>query len=527
VSAAVRPLLALLCLASLALPGAAAPAMEVDFHLPAQADGGLAAAGPEWAILLFHGAGASVHLDLAAGGSATNHTRLWVRPGPPGPGSPYSLNGADLPAQALPDGLRGELAFPAGAWASLYVAADHLELEALEGHATLGRAQAGDNADAYLPAQGAAGTYRTASHAIGRAGAWTAWQGEHGAPIPVRLRASGVHTVEWHNGTVACSGSTPCPAPAGTDETPLAPGVGSGALIAFSYLEVQAPGGTLAGSGDAVLLAAGGPRFDLGVAGSLRLPDAALRGACPAGPCPDPAGRTLLARGNLTLAGLAAHPSDPDRLKAGLDGVASASLDESPAPMLSPAAAVAVGAALVALPLLVKVLLGLFARSARPPALQHPKRQALYDLVRAEPGLSFRAIQRRLGWPHGTLSNHMARLLDVGLVVARPYRNTVRFFENHGRYDATWGEAVLLRDPHLRGLHAWLLEHPHASQGDVLERWAAEGWKRSTVQDRLRALAEGGLVEAMRDGRRILYSARQARLPAELTDGPESAVTPQ
>lgn len=519
--------LALLCLASLALPALATPALEVGFGLPAQADGDLGAAGPRWAHLLLHGGGSSFSVALEPGGSAANHTQAWIRAGPSSP--PLTPGAHDvLPAQPLPEAVRGELTFLPGAWASLYVEADRLEVEALRSHASLGRAEAGANVDAYLPAQGPTGTFRAAAHQVADPGAWTAWQGERGTPIPVRLRAEGLRAIEWHNGTLACADSGACPAGGGVQETPL--GGGGNALVTRSYVELRAPGGTLLGNGEAFLLALGGPSFDLAVAGRLRLPEADLRGTCPAGPCPEVAGRTLLATGNLTLSGLGVHPSDPHRLQAGLGGdVGTAALDEAPTLAFGPAAAVAVGAALVALPLLVKLLLALFARSARPPALQHPKRQQLHDLVRNEPGLSFRSIQRRLGWPHGTLANHMARLLDVRLVVARPYRNTVRFFENHGRYDATWGEAVLLRDPNLRGLHAWLLEHPRSTQGDVLEHCAAAGWKRSTTQDRLRALAEGGLLESTKEGRRILYSARQGRLdPATLLAVPEpAAVTPQ
>jgi predicted transcriptional regulator len=498
-----RLLLACLALTLLAAPALASPA-TVGFDLPAQAQGGLRAGGAHWAILLFHADSAALHLELPAGATATNHTSLRSQG--------TVLPPVEQPATAF-GAIAGDLATLPGSWASLYVQADRIDLATLRGQAEVGQAAAGVPADAYLPAMGPPGTYRLASHNVAESGPSVAWQGMGAQGIAFTLAASGVRRLEWHNATLACH-SGPCPASARSWEQPI-PATGR-SVAALGYTELAAPDGTLTGSGTARVAAFGGPVLDLGVAGYLRLPGAVVQGDCPGGPCPDPAGRTLLAQGNLTLAGLAPHPASSNRLQAAFGGdVGAASLDEAHTLGFSPVAAATAGIALLALPLLIKVLVGLFARSARPPALQHPKRQALYELIRSEPGLSFRAIQRRLDWPHGTLANHMARLLDVRLVVGKRHRNTVRFFENHGRYDATWGEAVLLRDPQLRGLHAWLLANPLASQTDVLAHCAGLGWRRSTTQDRLRSLVQGGLLEQVPEGRRRLYRAKPGALDPE------------
>ncbi|MEA3203560.1 MAG: rane protein, partial [Thermoplasmata archaeon] len=53
---------------------------------------------------------------------------------------------------------------------------------------------------------------------------------------------------------------------------------------------------------------------------------------------------------------------------------------------------------------------------ARPP---HPRRQQARDFVGAHPGLSFRELQRRLGWPLGSAQRHLARLVADGALVVR------------------------------------------------------------------------------------------------------------
>jgi hypothetical protein len=276
-----------------------------------------------------------------------------------------------------------------------------------------------------------------------------------------------------------------------------------------SYTEVRSSGGTLLGAGHAAGIATGGARLDASIVGALRLPGARIAGQCGAAPCPDPEGRTLLAHGNATLAGLAPDPADPQRLRAQVAGsFAEAAYDEAPVAALKvPTAVVVAGAALGLLALLV----GLFARSARPPPLTHPRRQQLFDLVQREPGLSFRALQRRLGWPTGPLQAHVARLVETRILVAQPYRNTVRYFENHGRYRDSWLEVTALRDPDARRLHGWLLAHPDAAQHETVQVARGWGWTRAKALRRLTGLEEAGLLARRRVGRTIHYAPKAAQ----------------
>ncbi|MEA3203130.1 MAG: hypothetical protein QOI63_803 [Thermoplasmata archaeon] len=159
------------------------------------------------------------------------------------------------------------------------------------------------------------------------------------------------------------------------------------------------------------------------------------------------------------------------------------------------------------LAVLCKYLWALFVRSERPPALEHPKRRSVFETIQAEPGVSFRALQRRLGWPHGTLRNHVQRLLEDGVIVAHPYRNTVRYFENHGAFTNRWLPTAHLQDPDTRRLHEWLLRHPAVGQSQVTRETQGWGWSRSKTRRRLADLKEAGLLGLVKHRTRVRYEA--------------------
>ncbi|MEA3204308.1 MAG: hypothetical protein QOI63_1988 [Thermoplasmata archaeon] len=502
----------LLGLAVLALPTAAAgAAFEATFDAPASLDGGLDATGLQWAILLFHGGQApAFDVQAEAGAQAVNHTVLYASPLADRPAQVALPN----QTQPLPEAVQGRLDALPG-WSSLVLRADRVRVTAT-GLALAAPSAAGDTAQRFLPPVARPDTaLRAQAFQAGAGAALSLAPNGTASSLAFHLEASGVRRIEWHNAAFACASHGACPGSA----TGLA-----GPLAAQTYMELLANGGTLSGGGSAVAIATGGPVLDATLAGALRLPGAHLAGTCGATACPDPAGRTLLAHGNATFAGLA--PAGPRRLHAQVTGsFREAAYDETSAAAFTvPRAATvaaAVGALALLLALLAKPLLALFAHSERPPPLQHPRRRALFELVQQEPGLSFRALQRRLGWPTGPLQAHVARLLAARLVVAQPYRNTVRYFENHGRYRDTWQGVAVLRDPEAERLHAWLLAHPAAGQGAVVAEAAAWGWKRSRALRRLKGLEEAGLVERRRDGRTVRYVLRGPQAPAQsVPEGP-------
>ncbi len=144
-------------------------------------------------------------------------------------------------------------------------------------------------------------------------------------------------------------------------------------------------------------------------------------------------------------------------------------------------------------------------------ALSHPKRKALMDYIKARPGATFRELLRATGIHSGTARHHVAVLVRSGLVMQQDHKSTHRFFENHGKFNDNWSEVVLLREPELKQLHAWLAANPNSPQKAILAAAGEWGWGRSTTQHRLARLAEDGLVVIKQQGRLKLHSVTNAQ----------------
>lgn len=511
-----------LLLVGLAAGAASQPsALALEFSVPAQATGNLTSEAT-WALLIL-GPASSADLRLAAAGpsSAVNHTRIDLR----AEGVPHSWlpqNRSDEAVAVRDDlqaGLRAE-----GSWSSVLVEAGSIELTASAARATLRASDGDDDPNAFVAAEeGGSAPVLRSDGPLATGAALTLQAGTLHEEIPFHLAVRGLRRVEWHNVTVACTPSTSASEASGCPDgarpfgasVPLPGGFAESRVMPF--LDLRPANGTLDGEGTALSMVVLGQGMDLAVHGRARFPQAVLSGDCGGSACPDPAGRTFQAEGDLLLRGLAPAPSK-DRMRTDLQGaVGQARFDEQPIPELVGQAAW-VGAAAVGLAVLARVAWALFARNPRP-VLEHPRSKALNDLIHEVPGLSFTQVKERTGWGHGTTRYHLQRLLRAGQVVAYGYQNSVRYFENHERHKDDWMEHAALHKPELRALHQWIAEHPRSSQSQVIAATAKWGWKRSVTQKRLRRLVEAALVEDHRTPAAVEYVARPPRRGVHIWPG--------
>ncbi|MHB1260924.1 MAG: helix-turn-helix domain-containing protein [Thermoplasmatota archaeon] len=137
----------------------------------------------------------------------------------------------------------------------------------------------------------------------------------------------------------------------------------------------------------------------------------------------------------------------------------------------------------------------------------HPRRRSLLAFVHDNPGAGFREIARKTGIPPGTARHHLTILMHSGMIVELPHGNTKRFFANDEHHEESWSTTVLLRDPALAVLHAWLKDNRMASQRHVIEAMQRNRWSRSTTQHRLQRLVTGGAASIQLQGGLRLYSA--------------------
>ncbi len=331
-----------------------------------------------------------------------------------------------------------------------------------------------------------------------------------------KARIQGATLVVAHQIRTACGDGQSCPR--GNDRVNQQVDLPNGDFVSyreFSYTYYDLAPTTVVLRGSATTLAVGGPALDAHLNGSIRLPLAAGN-ACDASlQCVAADDQSVRVAGNLSL--LSLMPSAGGRLSGELSGHFQAvQLDSTPIHLAGPASIAAAVGVVALLGAAAKVFLGVLSTRTRGDPLQHPNRRALHDYILENPGATFRELVRGTGIPAGTARHHVAALLAGKLIQEHAHKSTLRYFENHGRFDTSWNTVVLRREPDLRRLHDWVLAHGGSAQGAVVGAAAEWGWSRSTTQHRLKRLVDEGLVEFREHGRLKRYWAReQAPVPVE------------
>ncbi len=325
--------------------------------------------------------------------------------------------------------------------------------------------------------------------------------------IGFSLRASGILALEAFGFSMACDARCPDLGEVRDEVTPFGPGRLEYRNYTYSRLE----GGLdqLQLWGHAAGLELFGELGHLQVNGTTRLPKAGGN-LCFEPYCTLEPDQTLRVSGNVTFSELRAIGPD-NRMGTSINGnVLSIQIDGQKYPLPSAAGtALAVGAVAALLGVLGKVAAGIFATRTRGDPLGHPNRRLLHEYILAHPGATFRELIRGTQIPAGTARHHLAVLRQEDQIQEHAHKATLRYFENHGRFNDSWNTVVLLREPDLKRLHTWLLKHPDCMQGVVVDAGQSWGWTRSTTQHRLGRMVAEGLIKVTVHGRRKHYTALQ------------------
>lgn len=333
--------------------------------------------------------------------------------------------------------------------------------------------------------------------------------GLHYGPASYSVRATKVTAVELHNFEFACD-EPECPS--GSDRSITSQGVGPAEVqvrqLRFHRIEGE---GRIEVSGHALAaLGGGGTEMQVAIEGRGRFPLASIANTCSS--CRTLQDQTLVFEGDATLAGI--RPNQDGRFESRFQVSANAiRIDEAsvkPEDLFGSEALVAASVAAASVLALIKFLLmPLFTRLSKDQALEHPRRKQIFEYIQRHPGANFREVARNTSIAAGTVRHHLNVLERAGQVVEHSHGSTVRLFENHGKFQHDWADRVLLREPALGQLHAWLKDNPGSPQKVVLEAMEVEGWSRSTTQHRLSRLVDGGIVSIRLQGRLKLYSVAE------------------
>lgn len=157
----------------------------------------------------------------------------------------------------------------------------------------------------------------------------------------------------------------------------------------------------------------------------------------------------------------------------------------------------------------------LFSRIDQPRALAHPTRADMLALIRAEPGIHFEELRRRLGTRGSTTRHHLRKLVQTGLVAVQPNSRYACYFA-HGAVDRRlMAAAPILKAESARAILQAASNEPGSSALDIAR---ALGLSPATVTYHLARLRGAALVEAEREGKHLRVRAtnlgRRAIAPA-------------
>lgn len=135
--------------------------------------------------------------------------------------------------------------------------------------------------------------------------------------------------------------------------------------------------------------------------------------------------------------------------------------------------------------------------------LKEPNRAHIFDLIKAEPGISTKDIADRLNLAWGTVTHHLAKLEKRQFVVSKKYGKYRRYFANGAAADSAKKDLLaILKVPATAEVAHAIRDMPGLSQKEVS---AQLGVSSSTVLWHVKRLERVSLVNRVRDGKAVRY----------------------
>mgnify|MGYP000882743615 FL=1 len=145
-----------------------------------------------------------------------------------------------------------------------------------------------------------------------------------------------------------------------------------------------------------------------------------------------------------------------------------------------------------------------YKRVCKENALENPRRLETLNFIKANPGLHFRELLRKMSVARGTLDYHIRVMVSEGLLKAVPERGKIHYFIADSHYST--GEETLIiamGNDSLRGI----ITQIYQNQGAHTEELAEEsGLSKATVYVHVKYLESLGIVRSERAGRSVQYS---------------------
>ena len=153
------------------------------------------------------------------------------------------------------------------------------------------------------------------------------------------------------------------------------------------------------------------------------------------------------------------------------------------------------------------LFLPLYSRIERTAVLEHEKRDEIYGLIRATPGIHAHEIgeKAQIGW--GTTVYHLKLLEQHSLIVSQKSGRYKRFFVNTGEFTKKKDAYGALRNETAKAVAQHIVDHPGVTQKELC---AALGIQPSLASWHVEKLEGVELVKRVKDGRMVRYFAGPA-----------------
>mgnify|MGYP000880606193 FL=1 len=145
-----------------------------------------------------------------------------------------------------------------------------------------------------------------------------------------------------------------------------------------------------------------------------------------------------------------------------------------------------------------------YKRVCKENALENPRRLEILNFIKANPGLHFRELLRKMSVARGTLDYHIRVMVSGGLLKAVPERGKNHYFIADSHYST--GEETLIiamGNDSLRGI----ITRIYLNQDARIEELAEEtGLSRATIYTHVKHLENLGIIRSERAGRSVRYT---------------------
>ena len=137
--------------------------------------------------------------------------------------------------------------------------------------------------------------------------------------------------------------------------------------------------------------------------------------------------------------------------------------------------------------------------------LELDNRRKIYQIISKFPGMYLREMEKVLGLAVGVLEYHLSYMVKSEILSTEEEGNKIRYFI---RDDVSYGDKAtigLLRQKVPRRIVLHLMLNPGIRFKDVLEQFEVS---KSTLSFHMKKLVDGGIVDAVKEGRETSYTVR-------------------